>query len=299
MIARYSSVRVLVLALVVVATMAAGVGCRRKEPAAPPIATPTVTLNHERAALGSPLEITYKFVVANGAVLDQDYYVMSHIVDADGQMMWDDDHTPPVPTSQWKPGQTLEYTRTVFVHVYPFVGDASIQVGLYSPTTQKRLPLSGEDAGQHAYKVARLQLLPQTENVFTIFKEGWHPGEVADRNSSVEWQWTKHEAVLAFKNPKKDAVFYLDLDSPDSIAHEPQQAKVALGDSIVAEFGIKPKDRLLKKIPLTAAQLGAAEMAELRITVDKTFVPALVTASNSRDPRELGVRVFHAFIDAR
>jgi hypothetical protein len=28
-------------------------------------------------------------------------------------------------------------------------------------------------------------------------------------------------------------------------------------------------------------------------------VPALVTGSNSKDPRELGVRVFHAFVDAR
>ena len=39
-------------------------------------------------------------------------------------------------------------------------------------------------------------------------------------------------------------------------------------------------------------------MAELVISVDKTFVPAVVNAS-SKDPRELGVRVFHAFVDPR
>ena len=38
-------------------------------------------------------------------------------------------------------------------------------------------------------------------------------------------------------------------------------------------------------------------MAELRIDVDKTYVPALLPASNSRDPRELGIRVFHAFVE--
>jgi hypothetical protein len=31
--------------------------------------------------------------------------------------------------------------------------------------------------------------------------------------------------------------------------------------------------------------------------VDKTFVPSAINASN-KDPRELGVRVFHAFVDA-
>ena len=40
-------------------------------------------------------------------------------------------------------------------------------------------------------------------------------------------------------------------------------------------------------------------MAELRIVVDKTFVPALTPEAASKDPRELGVRVFHAFVDPR
>ncbi len=119
-------------------------GCRRKEPDAPPVATPSVALSHDKAPLASPIDITYKFVVANDAHFDQDYRVMMHVVDADEEMIWTDDHNPPVPTSQWKSGQTIEYTRTIFVPVYPYVGEASIQIGLYSTASQKRLPLSGE-----------------------------------------------------------------------------------------------------------------------------------------------------------
>jgi hypothetical protein len=55
----------------------------------------------------------------------------------------------------------------------------------------------------------------------------------------------------------------------------------------------------LKKIPLKADRLGSGDTAELTFVVDKTYVPALMTAANSRDPRELGVRVFHAFVDPR
>jgi hypothetical protein len=40
-------------------------------------------------------------------------------------------------------------------------------------------------------------------------------------------------------------------------------------------------------------------MAELRIAVDKTFVPALQPNPTNKDPRELGVRVFHAFVEPK
>ena len=51
-----------------------------------------------------------------------------------------------------------------------------------------------------------------------------------------------------------------------------------------------------RKIPLKADQIGTADMAELQVSVDKTFVPMQITGGASKDPRELGVRVFHAFI---
>jgi len=274
-------------------------GCRSEAPAAPPMATPTLTLNHDRAPAGSPIEITYKFVVANDAKFDQDYTVMAHVVDTDEELMWTDDHRPPTPTTQWKPGQTVEYTRTVFIPVFPYVGDATMQVGLYSMTDQKRLPLSGEDAGQRAYKVARFQLLPQTENLFTVFKDGWHPAEAALNDAAVEWQWTKREATLAFKNPKKDALLYLDVDSPGPELHSTQHVQVMMGDTALDQFDLMPDTRQLRRVKLPVGDLGTAEMSELRIQVDKTFVPATVNPSGSKDPRELGIRVFHAYVDPR
>jgi hypothetical protein len=273
-------------------------GCRRKEAPAPPMATPSVVVNHEKTPLGSPVDITYKFVVANDAKFTEDLRVMVHVVDADEELIFAFDHNPSIPTSQWKPGQTIEYTKTVFVPIYPYVGEATIQVGLHSIATQKRVALAGDDAGQHAYKVAKLQLQPQTENVFTVFKDGWHPGEIAEHNSTVEWQWTKKEATLSFKNPKKDSLFYLDLDNPGSVLNEAQQVRVALGGAVVDTFTLQPKQPELRKIPLKAAQLGTGDVAELVISVDKTYVPAVLVAGN-KDPRELGVRVFHAYIDPR
>jgi hypothetical protein len=262
------------------------------------MATPSVSLNHDKTPLGSPIDITYKFVVANDATFTEDLRVMVHVVDADEELIFAFDHNPPVPTTQWKAGQTVEYTKTVFVPIYPYVGEATIQVGLHSIATQKRVTLAGDDAGQHAYKVAKLQLQPQTENVFTVFKDGWHPGEIAEHNATVEWQWTKKDATLSFKNPKKDSLFYLDVDNPGSIFNEAQQVTVTLGGQVIDDFTLQPKQPQLRKVTLTAAQLGTGDVAELVISVDKTYVPATLV-SGSKDPRELGVRVFHAYIDPR
>src|SRR6059058_71619 len=206
-------------------------------------------------------------VVANDARFDQDYRVMVHVVDTDEEMIFNFDHNPPVPTSQWKPGQTIEYTRTEFIPVYPYVGEASIQLGLYSVSNQKRLTLAGEDVGQRAYKVSRLQLKPQTENVFTVFKEGWHPAEVAEHNATVEWQWTKKDALLAFKNPRKDSVFYLDADNPGGVFKDTQRVQVALAGKPIDDFSLGPKQQQLRKVPLSAAQLGSGDMVELQIAV--------------------------------
>ena len=282
--------------------------CGGEERDDPPVATPSVTLSHSLAPAGSPIEIKYRFVVADGAKIDGDYRVMAHVVDADNELMWTDDHRPPVPTTEWKGGQTVEYDRTVFVPVFPYVGQASIHIGLYrcsappacnGPGDQARLPLNGEHMGQRAYRAGQLELLPQAENLFTVFQDGWHPAEIAGGNTGVEWQWTKKEATLAFRNPKKDVPFYLELDNPGGRLIGPQQVQVSVGSTTIEAFTLQPEQRVLRKMTLPAAQLGTGEMSELRISVDKTFVPAQADSSNSKDPRELGVRVFHAFVDGR
>jgi len=292
----WALMKVIRFALVVLA-IGALTACRRHEPPEPGVATPSITLQRDKVPLGSPIDITYKFVVAPDAPpFKEAFRVFVGVVDSDGQLMWADDHDPDVATTEWKPNQTIAYTRTVFVPVYPYVGAAEIHMGLYSLQTQKRVPLIGDDAGKRAYRVARLQLQPQSENVFTQFKEGWHPAEVAEHNALVEWQWTKKSATLAFKNPRKDAIFFLDLDNPGVAFNEPQRVTVSVGDRPISEFTLTPKQQVLKKIPISAAQFGSDEVVEVRLDVDKTFVPALLAASTSKDPRELGVRVFHAFV---
>ena len=288
-----------VAALGLVTLCVSSAACRRKEPEPPPVATPSFHLNQTRVPLGSPVEVTYKFVVAKDApAIAENYRVFVHFLDSDKERMWTDDHDLPVPTTQWKPGQVIEYTKTMFVPVYPYMGPTTVLMGLYSLASNSRLPLAGENNGQRAYTVGQLELLPQTENIFVMFKDGWHPAETPPDNAAVEWQWTKKEATLSVRNPKKDVTFYLHLDQP-GVFSEAQQVTVTLGAQTIDTFSIKPKEELIRKPRITAAQLGAADVIDLKIAVDKTYVPAVITNGASRDPRELGVRVFHAYVQAK
>ena len=285
-----------VVSILVLAALAGG--CRKSASSEPPVATPALTLSHTRVPLGSPLELKYEFTVApNAPAFTDDYTVFVHFKDADDELMWTDDHQPPVPTSKWKPGEVVKYSRQIFVPVYPYVGEASVEVGLYRKDG-KRVALTGTDRGQHNYKVATFQVLPKTENIFLTFKDGWHVTEVSGDHAAVQWHWSKKEATLAFKNPKRDAMFYLDIDGRTKFLEQPQVVTLRIKDQQVDTFTLGP-DRDLKKIPLTTAQLGSDDQVELVISVDKSFVPAVVAAGQSKDTRELGVRIYHAFVDAR
>ena len=270
--------------------------CRRQEPEPPGVATPSFSVKQTRVPLGSRVEVTDKFVVAKDAPkINENFRVFVHFLDADNELMWTDDHDPSVPTTQWQPGQTIEYTKTMFVPIYPYQGATKVLMGLYSLKSDSRLPLTGTPHGRRSYAVGQLELLPRTASIFVMFKDGWHPAETPPDNPAVEWQWTRKEATLAVRNPKKDVTLYLHLDQP-GVFPEPQQVTVTLGDQVIDSFTIDPKKELIRKPTITAAQLGTADGVDLKITVDKTYVPAVITNGASRDPRELGVRVFHAYV---
>lgn len=281
------------------ASLVVATGCGKKADTEPPVATPGFSVNKTRAALGSPVVITYRFQVAPTApAISGNYRVMVHVLDNEDVLMWTDDHDPSIPTSQWKPGQTIEYTRELFVPIYPYTGTASVRMGLYADDG-RRLPLAGENDGQRGYTVGTIDLLPQSENVFLVYKDGWNPEEVAQNNPAVTWQWTKKAATISFKNPRRDATFYLHADARPDLVGGPVQVTLRIGETVIETVTFDSAAEVLRKIPLTNAQFGSADNVDLVLDVTPSFVPAKTPAANSSDPRELGLRVFHAFVEPK
>jgi len=285
-----TSVRGLISTVLVAAALAA---CHGKQPNEPAVATPSVSFAKERVPIGSAVTVTYKFVVAPDAKFTKDYTVFVHVLDPEGELMWTDDHVPPTPTSKWQPGQTIEYKRTIFVPNYPYIGEAIVRLGVYDVASGTRLVLNAQEAARREYIVTKVQILASSENIYLIPKDGWHPAEVDPKNPQNEWQWTKKTATLAFKNPRKDATLYLQYDARADLFTPPQQVVLKIGDQPIGQFAADSKAAALLTFPLTAAQMGSGDMVELTIDVDKTFKPG------GTDPRELGIRIFHAYVEPK
>ena len=259
--------------------------------------TPNVELGRSRAPIGSPIEITYRFDIgADSKPVPLDYNVFVHFLDSHEALLFNDDHIPPEPTTAWKAGASIEYTRTLFVPLYPYLGTATVKLGLYVPETGERLGLEGTDDGNFAYQVGQIQLLDQKENIFLVYKEGWHQLESSHETPSIEWQWTKKEAVCSFRNPKRESVLYLQADTNVKAFDEPQQVTILLGETEINSITIEDRDVFLKKITIPASALGDDDWVDLRIVNSQSFVPAEKGLDN--DTRELGLRVYHLYVDS-
>jgi hypothetical protein len=286
-----------ILAVLVLAGAAAA--CSRGDDNAPPVATPTVTMSKPAAAIGSPVNMTYRFAVASDLpAVTGDYWVFVHFLDDNRELMWTDDHEPPTPIRQWKPGATIEYSRTMFIPKFPYVGETTVEIGLFSPTSGDRLALTGDTEGQRSYRVARFDMRLESDPLVVVFGDGWYETEVASEGAGREWQWSKREATLSFRNPKRAVRLYLQADQPVKEAFsEPQRVEMRIGPAVVDSFTIAPGGGELRRTDVPVGSLGDADTIAMTISVDKTFVPAALPALKSADPRELGIRVFRVFVE--
>ncbi|MEO7190818.1 MAG: hypothetical protein ABI051_07145 [Vicinamibacterales bacterium] len=295
---RLHSISILIAAISVGAASLAG--CSRGDTAVP-VAKLTVTPSRTRVGIGGPLELTYRFEVGPKTSIAGDYRVFVHVLNAERQSLWNDDHDPPVPTSSWKPGQVIEYSRFNFVPVVAMPGEVTVEVGLYK---DDRLPLETPEPTSRAgagreYRVATLQFLPSAENVLLTYKTGWHPEEFPTADAARSWKWTMKSAVLSMKNPRADSVLFLQYDArPDLFPGHPQQVTVCLNDRVVETFAADSLDVRVRKIVLPMSQLGTADTTDVHLDIDHTFVPGLLPGG-AGDTRELGIRVYHAFVDSR
>ncbi len=275
--------------------------CSAEEPArslaVPLDAVPTVTLNRTSVPLGSPMEITYSWRVDKRTDKPaRDYRALLRFRDAQGILMFDDDHVPVPPARTWRPGQTYRYTRTVFVPIYPYVGKVLLGAALYpGPRDGARPENKFEGKELQERSVGEIELLPQVENIFLVYKDGWHSPESSAQNPGQERTWTTKEALVAFKNPKKDILIYLEADTNVKAFDAPPVLTVAVAGKTGVNVPIADSEIFMKKVRVKAADLGTEEWVDLRLSMNQSFVPK-VKNLNAMDDRELGLMVYHLFV---
>jgi hypothetical protein len=279
---------------VFLAVLASSCGGGRDDAA--PVASATVSISPSQAAPGAPVEVQYKLEALAGGTLPAGTHVLFvHAVDADGKVLWTDDHEPPQAVETWKPGAPSEYARTMFVPRTTPPGPLQIVVGLYAPATGARVALRGESTEPRAYKVATLEVGPDPSGAFVAYTEGWHNPE-ANETLGREWRWSKGTGHLAFRNPMKAADLWVELDQPVPALASPQQVEIRVGGAVLDSFALESHQPVVRRVAIAQEAMGTGDTVDVEIAPRQSFVPAAIPALKSDDRRELGVRVFNAYL---
>jgi hypothetical protein len=277
------------------------VGCSKRVEL-PPVANVSFTASRSQVAIGTPVEFTYKFEVLPGAAINGDYIAFVHVLARRGDILWTDDHDPPVKVSAWKPGDTIgPYTRTVFIPAIPYTGQATVVIGLYKPGGDERLTLASSASEERfakvqEFKVAELEILPATDNF--RFGSGWYDLDGDPLSPGNRWRWTQQQAAITLRNPKRDVTFYLEAAARPTVFSTPQMVTIVANGQPVATFAADNSERVIRRIPITAAQLGTGDIVEIRIDVDRTFNPSKLP-DRTPDNRDLGLLVFNMFVEPK
>ncbi len=291
---RSRTVGMLALALMLSVSLPGVFGCGDGA-SGPPVATVNLRFDRASVPLGGPLEMTLRFDVSPDLVpIMDDYSVFVHVLDNNGERIWNDDHLPPTPTSQWQAGQSVEYSRRIMVPLYPYIGESEVAAGLYLPSTGERLVLAGDHRGQNAYRVASISFTPQHESSFLVYEDGWHGAEFQP-NGQAYWRWTTGHAVVSFQNPRGDARLMLEVEGRPDLFEAPQRFSLRVGDQVLEELSVDTAEPVMIDRTFTTAELGPDEVVRLELLVDQTFIPSELGIGE--DARELGVRVLTVYVE--
>lgn len=178
-----------------------------------------------RAAYG--VKVTYRW---EAEPMGCDYKVFVHIGNAEGKMMFQADHEPPVPTSRWS--GRVEYENTMMVPPDLPPGEYKIVAGLWNPDGGAKLPVNADEgvmpAGENAWQVGLLkvtadapiaQLGPPTLNLDgyrLTFDEDFKDTELSVSAWGPGTRWIAHTPYAGdfgdapFADPTKDFPFTVE-----------------------------------------------------------------------------------------
>ena len=235
-------------------------------------------------------DLQYKWKTSSEFVkLNQDFNVFVHFWHKNN-LLFQDDHNPEVPVSQWEPEKEYTYTRRIYIPTFidefdpNFRGEDSLRLsaGFASPDD------TTGDSKQEIL-VEKLKVFPPPlDTPEVIYEEGWYDLEINPDAYLKQWRWTSQKARCIIDNPHRDALLIIK-GGINANAFESQTIIFKINDLTLDEFvpegGIFEKSYSIKK-----EMLGDKEEFYLTIETDKFFIPAELS-SETTDDRILGLQV--------
>lgn len=243
------------------------------------------------------VKIKYEFIISDDfQALNDDYRVFVHFWRVKNkEMLMVDDHQPEKMISQWKKGDKINYTRTLYIPRFldefdiDFEGYEVIKltVGLYNPKIESsKITLFQKSINiQSASSIA-----PEI-----VYDEGWYQSETdlnLENKDERIWRWTSKKAVCIIENPKKECLLKI-IGAVDKTKFEDQKVILKINDKTLEEF-VPQTSRFSKDYVVTPTMMGVEDEFRFTIESSKTFIPSALNPGVN-DDRELGVQVFFLY----
>jgi hypothetical protein len=249
-----------------------------------------VTFSDERISDNLITDIQLKWKADSDFVkLNQNFNIFVHFWH-DGNLLFQEDFIPEVPTSDWEINQEYMQTKRIYIPAFidefdpDFKGQETLKlsVGFFSPYDR-----SGES--KQIILERKLDVFPPPEDTPEIlYESGWFDLEREPDAFLKQWRWIGQEAKCLIDNPGRDALMVIR-GGVNKEAIEDQKIVFKINDLIIDEF-IPEESYFEKTYNIKKEMLGEGSEFYLTIATDKVFVPAKILP-NSTDERELGFQV--------
>lgn len=279
--------KILTLCLVLIVTVTV-IGCKKK----------TVIKGLELEILFSEENLSdnlitnlqYKWKTSSEFVkLDQDFNVFVHFWHKNN-LLFQDDHNPEVPVSQWEPEKEYTYTRQIYIPTFidefdpNFRGEDSLRLSAGFVSPYDRTGDSKQEILDEKLKV----FPPPLDTPEVIYEEGWYDLEINPDAYLKQWRWTTQKARCIIDNPHRDALLIIK-GGVNANAFDSQTVIFKINDLTLDEF--IPEDGIFEKsYSIKKEMLGDKEEFYLTIETDKSFIPAELS-SDTTDDRVLGLQI--------
>ncbi len=246
---------------------------------------------------GSPFDIGYTWTPsADFDPPSDDYLVFVHLVDPDGNIAVQDDHYPPVPTSQWQAGEPVTYRRWIYPDPEQQADYYDFFVGIYDDDGQ--IATLAEGGLQNRPLVHSVVMRTEDQGGIPVFVEGfgeWERSLASEDPAIRRWRWMGKTGSVAFGNPHGPSTLHLRALSSVGNLDGSQTVTIKSGEDVIAEFEVTESTPYTMRFEIAGDVFGDGDWVDMTVEVDKTFVPAQVEPG-SDDIRELGLQVFWMYL---
>ncbi len=249
-----------------------------------------VSFSEEKLSDNLITDIQYTWRTSDDFVkMDQDFNVFVHFWHKNN-LLFLDDHTPDVSTTQWEPNNEYTYSRRIYIPTFidefdpNFKGEETLRLSTGFTSPYDRTGDSKQEILEEKLKV----FPPPLDTPEIIYEDGWYDLEIDPNAFLKQWKWTTKIARCIIDNPHRDANLVIR-GGVNTDAAPGQKIIFKINDLILDEF--VPEETVFEKsYNILDEMLGDKEEFYLTIEVDKVFVPS-IAFPGSTDERELGLQI--------